>query len=1197
MNNPNYIALSGAEVTRFTTGGFSTRFYMSYVTPTIFATARINQFNFDTPLTQVTVDTISANWLSVMPGMTVWIGSTAGSRDMGVYRVRKTPTSTILYLMELAVGDPGLLSVTAPRYFDDNAYVTVMLDMTIWAHLPRINYSGHVGTFFKDWDITYTNQNNTDVPGILNLGDHKFGFVDSGTSLLDHTFTPTVVVFNSATVVATAWRVDGVSAGSSVNLTYSYPAGQHLVECAKTLSTGVVLYAYRMVFAHNTSSYPPIEIEISSDDLGDDGRRMRIVPRDLSILSNLELSPLVGIWEVVDWEGQTISSAITQCVGFVESVNYRLEPANQQTSFTLISPLMMVNRLVSFSQELRVVATPTNWQEITAALAHQDFVVFYMLHYHTSILRLFDLYTVDTTRYYQPGWQITPGAAGGKLNELLNSFDMQLTCDGRGMLQIVFDPNMQSNTIRTGIPTRITLDGTNCQVVEWEHKNLPDYNQVSLVGALSGTTTPPTVHEIISYADTPGQGQNKETLGNKVAFDLQGLRERASCRLTFLNSPFASISVQLHGSLNVVDSSLKYFVQLNVSIVTGGITYTINQRCIPKQVSCNFQSNGTRVIRVTLVPETNGNGTPGMSVNKMGNDADLTALDLALPSYSDAGLVIPEFNPLGTPFGEQFAVPIFPPPDNISDDGIPGTAIPSGVLVLSRDRFISGVDPLHEGQIHAINSPDLVPFSSQNIYTAPLYGSGAANNYTEDVEILGTPTLEDAIPAIFLVQDAGVYHTSNAFGVDPDPQLITHAVGYNELRVVAGSSNSFVVASHYWGRFKIEYNFLTSDHAGDDWELTGSLPQYGSYSGGVGYISSAPGTGKRGIYQLIFDITPNLHLEKIEIDYDLTAGTGFNPAECALYDGPTGGAQLLANLTTGTNKTLVWEATTPYYHIRTHTLAVRIFTGDVGGSGDPGGSATIKKIRIWGSGAIAGDAPTNYNARLFYGYSGDLGASFTEHDVADWDDSKGIDIDKFNLGCAVFAAGKRLYRVSGGYGNTPVLITGTLTGIDGVNVPSFVHIPYRKLATQALNNDITSLMVLYGIGSLDGTQSTWAANINMNTGAIGVISNLTPTISGTRYYCNTLSSGRALTTCDENTQKILASTSHGQDALYSDDGGTTWAVITDPDGTDVHQIRYQPGTDSVFWRFMVQGSQRVIDFVGQPIDSSLVRARGGAPYS
>src|SRR3972149_4480366 len=103
---PVSAALSAGNITSLRADGHTVKRYLSTVPHTSVATARVNQAVFASPLAEITVDTTSG-WSNAKAGMTVWIGTTAGVHDVGVYRVRKTPGATTLYVGEMTSGDSG----------------------------------------------------------------------------------------------------------------------------------------------------------------------------------------------------------------------------------------------------------------------------------------------------------------------------------------------------------------------------------------------------------------------------------------------------------------------------------------------------------------------------------------------------------------------------------------------------------------------------------------------------------------------------------------------------------------------------------------------------------------------------------------------------------------------------------------------------------------------------------------------------------------------------------------------------------------------------------------------------------------------------------------------------------------------------------------------------------------------------------
>jgi hypothetical protein len=119
-----------------------------------------------------------------------------------------------------------------------------------------------------------------------------------------------------------------------------------------------------------------------------------------------------------------------------------------------------------------------------------------------------------------------------------------------------------------------------------------------------------------------------------------------------------------------------------------------------------------------------------------------------------------------------------------------------------------------------------------------------------------------------------------------------------------------------------------------------------------------------------------------------------------------------------------------------------------------------------------------------------------------------------------------------------------LTGIDGTTDVTAIRIPYRKIATQALNNDKSALQFVVSTFSTVGGRTMSAVTFNANTGAIVADVDITPSFGGTTY---TPRLDHSISLSGANSQNIVAlcldisSPTPPQDLLVSDDGGGTWS--------------------------------------------------------
>jgi len=88
------------ELVKLRADGQRSKLYLAIHTPTVLFSARVNQTAFIDPMHQVTYDGGSGSLGSVLPGMTMYVGTSVGAWDKGLVRIRKTPSGTVFYIGE-----------------------------------------------------------------------------------------------------------------------------------------------------------------------------------------------------------------------------------------------------------------------------------------------------------------------------------------------------------------------------------------------------------------------------------------------------------------------------------------------------------------------------------------------------------------------------------------------------------------------------------------------------------------------------------------------------------------------------------------------------------------------------------------------------------------------------------------------------------------------------------------------------------------------------------------------------------------------------------------------------------------------------------------------------------------------------------------------------------------------------------------
>lgn len=1116
-------SLTGGELTALRAGNHTVKRYLSLIPLSSVATCRINQSVFAVPLAQLTIDNLSGSFTSVVKaGMTAWIGSTSGARDIGVYRIRKTPTADTLYIQELSNGDPGQLAVRDLQPLADNAFVTIYEGENSWSVASRIEYSGgvdaRVGTFYKDYDTAYTDQNETggDVPCILNIGDNEAGQVNSTTGLMTISRTADTYIWDGATVSTYLWNVDGgtITSGSTStqSITVDYTYGNYLLECTITLSTGAVVIARRWIIAHDPTNHPATEIQIGSDRRDQYGRRMSI--RTLEDIGEIIQGQLGIYWEIASWNGSDVASATTSFVGFVSRYTGQVEPNKTSQTIDLVSPLELLKTTAAFGQQLVVASNPTTWTEVSASLSHLDFFIMYLLYWHTSILRLFDFEPVLLQSYTTQAWKVD----GGNLYQQLQNAGTRLNVTvGQGSNGTIFvrrDPNLMSQTARDLKILRMTMTEDDVKSVS------PSYAVRNQIGKVSGsgfyydngTLTPLLA---VFPGNVGGQGSDVAHLDGQLVTPSGGqdeLGQRCANEFARLNNPFSSQSLFIPYNLDVFEPAEKYWVGVNVSATYWHNADGFNGRGLVTAVTIQHAEGGKKTTTLEFIPET------------AGVDVDAETVPVQLPSSGNApylegnsytllpttpydlttGLLT--FNPVALELPPYtVAPPLISPSEEGTGNLIVGQA---GTVRLSTN--ISAGTPSFTTVHNPAGGKTFVSFVYDGSDTYVLYDDGTSSYLYLITDILGTPAASlkqtftnlrggytrrsagDANSIAALVYGDSDTNTSEAFSSNPDPRWSLTSGSYSAS---GGNPNGNVLDSQLTVdpfTAVVTVEIITKDLGVMDT---------------VGYDMKTESSS----------VSNRNHFQRVR-GWDGSSWT-------TLYDD----VELLAEEIWYTRSRSItadnWEK-----------IEVRLNAGWVASEG---GIVRLDNIILTST------------QKEYIKWSTNSGTAVSTVDCGiKGNDQLAFDMDDFNLGVHIAAAnGTVVYTTA--YNQATATALSGLAGTAYTDTITCIRIPYKKLASQVLNNSATSLQFIYC------TDAGYTAGVTFNTatGAISAESDMSIIIDGTTYYV--IAAG-ALETYGDNTQLINAFVKPvgGGDTklVRSADGGGTWSIKATFDARHVHFI-------------------------------------------
>lgn len=1152
-------ALTSAElaVLRHPSIPHSVKPYLSVVPHQIIAAAQINQTTFEERVPSLTIDSTSGDWSKAKAGMTLWVGTTAGAFDVGIYRVRGALSGNTLPIEEINSGDPGLASMLRTRALADDLHLSLLKDVNLHGIKPRIVFTGSgQGTIFKDYDRAYTSQNENAPPCWVNIGSHRAGWVDAGTDVLTESFTATAIPFLGETVLSYFWEIyhdsdtGGIGAivtgtAASQAITVEFDPGHYLVWCTVSLSSGAVMRVCRHVFAHKRGVYEPYRVNVSSIRKTRQGTSVSLT---LDPQTRLAATPILSgtmciLWEETRWSGD-VPSTLTRAPLWLQTASAVSTPRRLvTTTFELKSTA----DIVAVSQLLDSATPPTHWQQAVPALMHLEFWCFYLLYYHSTALMLHDVSFQDVREYTFTAISEAPGSLFDQVQRGLQRLNMEFNQRHDGTLIFTRNPLIESSGDRNARPERMTLTGQDVTQVDLSRVNRARVDKVELYGFIAGGT--PVAARTMAYGATGGQGLNQPRYQDQLVLSQAELNERAGMIFSLNNQPYDRIALRLARNwAAVIEPAEMYWVRVNLPADLWPEGSEFNQRCLVKEVTKTFRTNGAIDTALIIEPESLGTSGRTMPIH-LGNGEDDVPVDIV---FDDNGL--PELD--GDPFDDWNWSPW--PPDDIGVDSDPPPPSSEESIALAWGG---------QGAFKASNfaSPVWTEFfnESEDVQSAAYDGT--------------SPFLSDPLTALYLwiLTSAGLYYSADVLAIAPVFSL-KQALTDGLLLRSPGSDKILIHSSEAAtnGTWSKTFDFTMLDtllpwhvFSADEEpysRLTLLSGTWGVLNETFG-VDAAVGEASAGFSKRIDILFPCevFTLTKFSAVFDFEGGIN-DPIVNLRYNRSLILEQVISP-PTASDQTIEWTGTQAGVN-EVRFMAQTSFSSESELLADSG-SARLKFITIEGVGF------NPFEDKKIAVYSANTGTTISTSTFGQRGSDDAMDADDFNLGVVIATAEARLFS-STGYGDDSFDVIRFIPfrlPLNGIR-PTVIRVPYRKLATQALNNNKNSLQFIYGVdGAIenpaedDREETLWGVNFDAETRDPEsiVISNMTPVIGETTYY---VVGANALETAGANTQHILAFCKPvgggATKLLRTTNGGTTWVIVNDFDGDFV---RWIPGSTTRAW--------------------------------
>ncbi|HSW62704.1 MAG TPA: hypothetical protein VLH56_05255 [Dissulfurispiraceae bacterium] len=589
---------------------------------------------------QLTYDGATGTYTDVQPGMTCYVGTSAGAYNKGMVRIRKALSATVLYIGE-----------TSEIQFEDNDYLTVVEEFGLWAR--------HIRRFGDEWRIDavdYTDQHNNYAP-VVNIGPIAAVLWKAGNEV---SFSPDAsgswVVGGSITSYSHGSNgASAIADGGTAQPTITYDAaGQYLRSCTVQAATGRIDTGYRYVFVFDNANPPITQFALTQPPMGsrdDGGWSFAVRMYDEAALADVRDRALCVLFtkDTPTAMGEDGNHANILAVGWIggESIEYNSQYGT--VNFTVYGAHYWLANMTAFPAGLKdTTGTPTSWLRMNTLTV--DKALWHFLHWRCTASNILDIRVTGDTRRLSA----TEASLGGLWEQMITISGAILAkpaCDRFGRLYVEIPANLTSIADRAGIPIVMTLTGADWRdTLRIERRTRGEVGQIEIGGiAWTGLVATPL------FARSPGKVMGRHGAVEKP-FDTLALADQDQCvQLAGLimgqrNNPYPVVSFTLAQDNRFIDICPLQYLHLDVEAgdTPRGLALSLN--VIPNRVTIQYE-NGSISVEVEAEGETDGTAFPAVPYTPPSSPQD-NSTDPFEPG-------LPGFDPLPPP--NSWFPPYIPP--------------------------------------------------------------------------------------------------------------------------------------------------------------------------------------------------------------------------------------------------------------------------------------------------------------------------------------------------------------------------------------------------------------------------------------------------------------------------------------------------------------------------------------------------------
>jgi hypothetical protein len=592
------------------------KLYTIFDQPVVIFACRVNQsFTTHDQVLQVSYDNPSGTLASVLAGMSVWVGSTAGAWDLGRVYVRKTPTASVLYVGE-----------TSEIAWADNLYLTVVDDFSLWPVHPRIS---ELGTILMGGELSYSDQH-TNFDPVPVLGPDKLTKF-SGASVSVILDASASWVFGS-TISTYAWTVvSGVATLSNANTatpTVTVTAARRvMLRCLVTAANGKSRAGYRLVNIYDEAVVSGIAVVSARWSTN---QALGGWEAELTVQSQLTSLPPRAKVLIVDEDGNLCFS------GWVKDETVRVDQIRGAVSLRAETAQSLLAEMIGFSVGLERVDPATAWTQMPSLSV--DRIIWHLLAWRTTLTNCLDLYLSGDTRQ-AVRLESPSGSIWEQCRQLAEETILaRPSCSAQNQLYLKIDTALTPDAERSGIATVLSLTADDYEIVDLDFNAQP-CSRIELSGVTSDGASLFSLApgHLFARFGAPKSLENLLLSSQAQANELAGLcyaRENLPFRLT------ADLLVEAQG----LDLAQNQRISLVINSADNFRAVAYNGYVLPRSIDYVFQ-DGILDCQIGADPETEA------ALNLTGD----------IPQVDNEGVELPPWVPPTTPPITIENPPLLPP--------------------------------------------------------------------------------------------------------------------------------------------------------------------------------------------------------------------------------------------------------------------------------------------------------------------------------------------------------------------------------------------------------------------------------------------------------------------------------------------------------------------------------------------------------